>query len=80
MGCLLIFDCCYKPSVAKLDVKDFDTIKANLYTSIQKIVAHIGSIRRNPDDQPFNVEFKLYDPYFADLEYHMIEESDIWAV
>lgn len=69
--------------VAKLHEKDFDTIKydnADLYPSIQKIVAHIGSIRRNPYGQSFNVEFKLYDPYFAGLDYQVIEEPDIWVV
>ena len=67
--------------VAKLHEKDFEAIKySDLYLSIAKIIDRIGNIRRDLNGQPYNAEFKLFDPYFEGLVYREIPDpSDIWA-
>jgi hypothetical protein len=58
--------------VAKLSAIDFDAIKfSDLYLSAQKLVGRLGIRHLDPaTNDPHNAEFKLYDPYFENLDFH----------
>jgi hypothetical protein len=66
--------------VARLEADDFEAIKySDLYLCVQKVVIQMGAIRRDVQGQPFNVEFKLFDPYFEGLQYEEVEDPDLWS-
>ena len=62
--------------VAKLSQTDFQAIKfTDLYPAAQKLVSRVGTRYLEPStNEPHNAEFKLFDPFFEELEFQAPEE------
>ena len=61
--------------VAKLSPTDFQAIKfSDLYPAAQKLVSRVGTRYLEPStNESHNAEFKLYDPFFEDLDFQAPE-------
>ncbi|WP_428263262.1 hypothetical protein [Haliangium sp.] len=63
--------------IARLDERDFDVIRySDVYPALQKVVAHMGVRRLGATGSSFRIELKLYDPYFASLDYRTVHDTD----